>query len=87
MLCFKKKLLNCIRGSKYAKELDHTKQPCSTLLDLEEIKMAEKKIIRSAQRRHVGEELISLRKGKRLKPCSSIVKVGPCIDDEGILRV
>ena len=56
-------------------------------LDLEGIKMAEKEIIRSVQRRHFGEELISLGKGKCLKSCSSIVKLDPFIDDEGILRV
>ena len=49
--------------------------------------MAEKEIIRSVQRRHFGEELISLGKGKCLKSCSSIVKLDPFIDDEGILRV
>ena len=85
VLCFKKKLLDCIRENRSAKELDHTKQHCSTTLDLEEIKMAEKKIIRSVQRRHFGEELISL--GKCLKSCSSIVKLDPFIDNEGILRV
>ena len=52
-------------------------------LDLEGIKMAEKEIIRSVQRRHFGEELISLGKGKCLKSCSSIVKLDPFIDDEG----
>ena len=49
--------------------------------------MAEKEIIRSIQRRHFGEELISLGKGKFLKSCSSIAKLDPFIDDEGILRV
>ena len=55
-------------------------------LDLEGIKMVEKEIIRSVQRRHLGEELISLGKGKCLKSCTSIVKLDPFIDDEGILR-
>ena len=53
------------------------------LLDLEGIKMVEE-IIRSVQRRHFGEELISLGKGECLKSCSSIVKLDPLIDDEGI---
>ena len=86
MLCFKKKVLDCIRGNSSTKELDHTRQH-SLSLDLEGIKMAEKEIIRSVQRRHFGEELISLGKGKCLKSCSSIVKLDPFIDDEGILRV
>ena len=49
--------------------------------------MAEKEIIRSFQRRHSGEELIFLGKGKCLKSCSSIVNLDPLIDDEGIFRV
>ena len=81
VLCFKKKVLDCIRGN--TKELEHTRQN-SVPLDLEGIKMAEKEIIRSVQRRHFGEELISLGKGKCLKSCSSIVKLDPFIDDEGI---
>ena len=46
VLCFKK-LLSCIRESRSAKKLAHTKQFCSTPLDLEGIKMAKKEIIRS----------------------------------------
>ena len=57
------------------------------LLELEGIKMAEKEIIRSVQRRHFGEELMSLGNGKYLKPCSSRVKLDPFINDERILRV
>ena len=87
VLCFKKKLLDCIRENRSATKLGHTKQYCSTSLDLDGIKMAEKEIIRSVQRKYFGEELISLRKGKCLKSCSSIVKLDPFIDDEGILRV
>ena len=87
MLCFKKKLLDCIRENRSTKELDHTKQHCSVLLDLEGIKMAEKEIIRSVQGRQFGEELLSLGKGRCLKSCSSIVKLDQFIDDEGILRV
>ena len=48
MLCFKKKLLNCIRENRSDKELDQTSQRCSAPLDLKEIKMAEK-IIRSVR--------------------------------------
>ena len=70
-----------------AKELNHTKQHCSAPLDLEGIKMSEKEIFRPVQRRYFGEELISLGKRKCLKSCSSIVKLDPFIDDEGILRV
>ena len=59
VLCFKKKLLDCIRGSMSAKELNHTKQHCSALLDLEGIKMLKEEIIRSVQRGYFGEDLIS----------------------------
>ena len=86
-LCFKGKLLDCIRGTMYAKKLNQTKQHYNVTLDLEGIKMSEKEIIRSVQRRYFGEELNSLGKRKCLKSCSSIVKLDPFIDDEGILRV
>ena len=86
VLCFKKKVLDCIRGNSSTKSLDHTKQH-SMPSDLEGIKMAEKDIIRSVQRRHLGEKLISLGKGKCLKSYNSIVKLVPFIDDEGMLRV
>ena len=82
VLCFKKKVLDCITGNSSTKKLDHTRQH-SVPLDLEGIKMVEKEIIR----RHFGEELISLGKGKCLKSCSSILKLDSFIDDEGILRV
>ena len=59
VLCFKKKVLDCIRGSMSAKELNHTKQHCSALLDLEGIKMLKEEIIRSVQRRYFGEDLIT----------------------------
>ena len=70
-----------------AKELNQTKQYCNAKLDLGVIKMSEKEIIRSVQRRYFGEELFFLRNRKCLKSCSSIVKLDPFIDDEGILRV
>ena len=63
VLCFKRKILDCIRGTMYAKELNQIKQYCNAQLDLEGIKMSEKEIVRSVQRRCFGEELISL--GKR----------------------
>ena len=69
-LCFKKKLLDCIRGNRSAKELDHTNQYCSAPLNLEGIKMIEKEKIISVQRRHFGKELISLGKGK----CSEVMQ-------------
>ena len=86
VLCFKKKVLDCIRGNSSTKSLDHTKQ-YSMPSDLEGIKMAEKDIIRSVQRRHLGDKLISLGKGKCLKSYNSIVKLVPFTDDEGMLRV
>ena len=41
VLCFKKKLLDCIRGNRSVKKLNHIKQH-SVPLDLEGIKMVEK---------------------------------------------
>ena len=61
VLCFKKKVLDCIRGNCSTKELDHTRQ-YSMRLDLGGIKMVEKDIIRSVQKGHFGEKLISLGK-------------------------
>ena len=84
--CFKKKLHECIRRNRSAKELDHTKEH-SVPLDLERIKMAKKEIIRSVQRRHFGEEFISLGKEKCLKSCRCIVKLNLFTDDDTILRV
>ena len=55
-------------------------------MKLEGIKVAEKEIIRSIQRRHFGEELIPLRKRKPLKPCN-IIKLDPFIEDEYILKI
>ena len=48
--------LTCIRGNRSSKNFDHTKQHFSVPSDLEGIKMVEKEIIRSVQRRHFGEE-------------------------------
>ena len=50
-----------LEGTGLLKKSSHTKQ-YSVLLDSETIKMAEKEIIRSVQRRQFGEELISLGK-------------------------
>lgn len=55
-------------------------------MSLEGIKVAEKEIIRSVQKRYFGEELIPLRKRKRLRS-SGIIKLDPFIDHEGILRI
>ena len=68
------------------KGLDHIKNLCSAPLDSEGIKMLEKEIIRSVQRRYFEEELISWGKRKYLKSCS-IVKLDPFIEDARILRV
>ena len=56
VLCFKKMLLDCIRGTMSTKELNQTKQHCNAPLDLEGIKMSEKEIIRSVQRRYFREK-------------------------------
>ena len=69
-----------------ANGLDHIKYHCSVSLDLEGIKILQKEIIRSVQRRYFEKELISLGKRKCLKSCS-IVKLYPFIEDEEILRV
>ena len=87
VLCFKKRLLNCIVKDRYSKQKYHTNNHCSTPLDIEAIRLAEMEIIKSVQRRHFGEEIISLEMQRPLKSSSSILKLDPFMDSEGVLRV
>lgn len=73
MLCVNKKLFDNNRGNKSSKELDHTRQYCSIPLDLEAKKMGEKEVIRSVQRRHFGEEIISL--GKVMQQHKKVISI------------
>ena len=87
VLCFKKRLLNCIIKDISSKEKCHTNNHCNTPLDIEAIRLADMEIIKSVQRRHFGEEIISLEMKRSLKSSSSMLKLDPFIDSEGVLRV
>ena len=87
VLCFKKRLLNCIIKDRSSKEKYYTNNHCSPPLDIEAIRLAEMEIIKSVQRRHFGEEIISLEMKRPLKSSSSILKLDPFMDSEEVRRV
>ena len=57
------------------------------LFNLEELKRAEKDVIKSVQQRHFKEEIMALHNGNSLKSSSKIVKLDPFLDQDGILKV
>ncbi|XP_044172538.1 uncharacterized protein LOC122956887 [Acropora millepora] len=52
----------------------------------EEIKDAEEEIVRLAQREAFCEEYTALRSGKPISKKSQLIKLNPCIDEDGIIR-
>ena len=52
----------------------------------EEIKDAEEEIVRLAQREEFCEEYTALRSGKPISKKSQLIKLNPCIDEDGIIR-
>ena len=52
----------------------------------EEIKGAEEEIVRLAQREAFCEEYRALRTGKPISKKSQLIKLNPCIDEDGIIR-
>ncbi|XP_074637789.1 uncharacterized protein LOC141896447 [Acropora palmata] len=52
----------------------------------EEIKDAEEEILRLAQREAFCEEYTALRSGKPISKKSQLIKLNPCIDEDGIIR-
>ena len=87
VLCFKKRLLNCIMKDRSSKEKYYINYHCGTLLNIEAIKLAEMEIIKSLQRRNFGEEIVSLEMKRLLKSSSGILKLDPFMDNEGVFRV
>ena len=57
------------------------------LFNLEELKRAEKKVIKSIQQRHFKEEIMSLHNRNSLKSSIKILKLDPFLDQDGILKV
>ena len=86
LLCYKRKLLQHIRSKKGWKGAN-TINCNDRLFNLEELKIAEKEVIKSVQQRHFKEEIMALHNGNSLKSSSKIVKLDPFLDQDGILKV
>ena len=85
LLCYKRQLLQHIRSKQGWKGSDSIN--CnSRLFNLEELKGAEKEVIKSVQQRHFKEEIMALHNGNSLKSSSKIVKLDPFLDQDGILK-
>ena len=86
LLCYKRKLL---QHSRIEKGWTGTNSiNCNDrLFNLEELKRAEKEVIKSVQQRHFKEEIIALHNGNSMKSSSKIVKLDPFLDQDGILKV
>ena len=86
LLCYKRKLLQHIRSKKGWKGANNIN--CNDrLFNLEELKIAEKEVIKSVQQRHFKEEIMALHNGNSLKSSSKIIKLDPFLDQDGILKV
>ena len=57
------------------------------LFNLEELKSAEREVIKSVQQRHFKEEIIALHNENYLKSSSKILKLDPFLDRDSILKV
>ena len=57
------------------------------IFNLEELKRAEREVIRSVQQRHFKKEIMVLGNGNYLKSSSIILKLDPFLDQDGILKV
>ena len=55
------------------------------LINLEELKMSEKEVIRSVQHRYLKEETLTLQNGNSLRSSSKIIKLYPFSDQDGML--
>ena len=86
LLCYKRKLLQHIRSKKDWKDANVIN--CNDrLFNLEELKKAEKEIIKSVHQTHFKEEILALHNGNSLKSSSKIIKLDPFLDQDGILKV
>ena len=89
VLLYKKKLLqSCNKGDPTQKEEPYRKVHCDkNQLDLVLIQRAEHQIIRGTQRRHFTDEIRLMERNQCVKKSSSIYKLDPYIDSNGLLRV
>ena len=86
LLCYKRKLLQHIRSKKGWKDANVIN--CNDrLFNLEELKKAEKEVIKSVHQTHLKEEILALHNGNSLKSSSKIIKLDPFLDQDGILKV
>ena len=85
LLCYKRKLLQHIRSKKGWKGAN-TINCNDRLFNLEELKRAEKEVIKSVQQRHFKEEIMALHNRNSLKSSSKIIKSDPFLDQDGILE-
>ena len=86
LLCYKIKLLQHIRSKQGLKGVDSIN--CNNrVFNLQEIKRAEREVIKSVQQRHFKEEIMTLHNGNYLKSSSKILKLDPFMDQNGILKV
>ena len=86
LLCYKRKLLQHIT-SKEGWKGANTINCNDRLFNLEELKSAEKEVIKSVQQRHFKEEIMAFLNGNSLKSSSKIIKLDPFLDQDGILKV
>ena len=56
------------------------------IFNLEELKRAEREVIKSVQQRHFRKEIMVLGNGNYLKSSSKILKLDPFLDQDGILK-
>ena len=88
LLCKKKFLQSCKKGNPIQKEEPNRKIRCDkNQLEMVLIQKAEHQIIRASQRRHFSDEIKLMERNKCVKKSSSIYKLNPYIDDNGLLRV
>ena len=86
VLLYKKKLLqSCNKGNPIQKEEPSRKVYCDkNQLDMVLFQMAEDQIVRASQRRHFNDELKLMERNKCVKKSSSIYKLNPYIDGNGL---
>ena len=86
VLLYKKKLLqSCNKGNPIQKEEPSRKVHCDkNQLDMVLFQRAEHQIVRPSQRRHFNDELKLMERNKCVKKSSSIYKLDPYIDGNGL---
>ena len=85
-MCYKSKFLLHIKNNQGLEGVDSIN--CNNrLFNLEDLKKAKKKVIKSVQQRHFKEDIVALHNRNSLKSSSKISKLDPFLDPDGILKV